>query len=74
MTFIFSGRPAVQGEHICNSDPEGFPVCGGEQGPGPQRAGEGQGPGGPPQGRREAEERENEGSEGQGEIRPVHTR
>ena len=50
MTFIFSGRAAVQGKHICNSDPEGFSVCGGEQGPGTQRAGEGQGPGGPPQG------------------------
>ena len=45
MTFIFSGRPAVQGEHICNSDPEGFPVCGGEQGPGAECQGESQGHG-----------------------------
>ena len=39
------GGPAVQGEHFCNPDLEGLPVCGGEQGPGTECEGEGQGHG-----------------------------
>ena len=35
----------MQGEHICNPDPEGLPVCGGEQGPGAECQGESQGHG-----------------------------
>ena len=25
--FVCAGCPAMQGEHICSTDPEGFPVC-----------------------------------------------
>ena len=35
----------MQGEHICNPDPEGLPVCGGEQGSGAECQGESQGHG-----------------------------
>ena len=35
----------MQGEYICNPDPEGFSVCGGEQGPGAECQGESQGHG-----------------------------
>ena len=35
----------MQGEYICNPDPEGLPVCGGEQGPGTECQGKGQGHG-----------------------------
>ena len=44
-TLSISGGPAVQGEHICNPDPEGLPVCGREQGPGAECEGKSQGHG-----------------------------
>ena len=46
----------MQGEHFRNTNPEGFPVRGGQQGPGLERQGEGQGHGSTVEGRREAEE------------------
>ena len=47
---MFVGGPAVQGEHFRNPDLEGLPVCGGEQGPGTECEGEGQGHGVPSKG------------------------
>ena len=44
---MFAGGPAVQGEYFRNPDLEGLPVCGGEQGPGTECEGEGQGHGVP---------------------------
>ena len=44
---VLVGGPAVQGEHFRNPDLEGLPVCGGEQGPGTECEGEGQGHGVP---------------------------
>ena len=62
----------MQGEHFRHPDFEGLPVFGRQQRPGHQREGKGQDLGGPPQGRREAEEREGSSLEGQGEVCSVH--
>ena len=66
------GRPAMQRKHFRHSDSEGFPVRWGQQGSGTQREGESQGHGGSTKGRRAAEEREDESSEGEGKICSVH--
>ena len=69
----FLGCPAMQRKHFRDSNPEGFPVCRGQQGPGTEREGEGQGHGGSAKGRRAAEERKDESSEGEGKICSVHS-
>jgi hypothetical protein len=69
---MVSGRPTMQGEHFCHPNAQGFPVCGGGQGPGDQCEREGETAGVAAEGRREAAERASESSEGEGAVRPDH--